>query len=170
MDSCIVFAVRRLRDHARPTSSRVFHLHTPRWALLVPSHSICLGREEVFGSRPVSRILYPDGWWTFIWERRCRRPLASLPGGKERATPRGIHRLPPYLLLLPVGFTVPPSSPKTRCALTAPFHPYPALPGGLLSVALSVGSPRLAVSQHRALWSPDFPPGRLPRVRPSVHP
>jgi len=29
--------------------------------------------------------------------------------------------------------------------------------GGLLSVALSLGSPPLAVSQHRALWSPDFP-------------
>ncbi len=31
----------------------------------------------------------------------------------------------PYLVLLPVGFTVPPPSPGTRCALTAPFHPYP---------------------------------------------
>ncbi len=31
-------------------------------------------------------------------------------------------------------------------------------PSGLLSVALSVGFPRLAVSQHHALRSPDFPP------------
>ena len=30
--------------------------------------------------------------------------------------------------------------------------------GNLLSVALAVGLPRLAVSQHRALWSADFPP------------
>ena len=29
--------------------------------------------------------------------------------------------------------------------------------GGLLSVALSIGSPRLGVTQHHALWSPDFP-------------
>jgi len=29
--------------------------------------------------------------------------------------------------------------------------------GGLLSAALSVGSPRLDVIQHPALWSPDFP-------------
>src|ERR1700728_1646551 len=29
--------------------------------------------------------------------------------------------------------------------------------GGFLSVALSCGSPRLAVSQHPALWSPDLP-------------
>ena len=34
--------------------------------------------------------------------------------------------------------------------------------GGLLSVALSMGSPPLAVSQHPALRSPDFPPARLP--------
>src|SRR6476469_3951822 len=29
--------------------------------------------------------------------------------------------------------------------------------GGLLSVALSRGSPRVAVGNHPALWSPDFP-------------
>ena len=29
--------------------------------------------------------------------------------------------------------------------------------GGLFSVALSRGSPRVAVSHHPALWSPDFP-------------
>ena len=32
-----------------------------------------------------------------------------------------------------------------------------ATPGGLLSVALSFALPRLAVSQHPALWSSDFP-------------
>jgi len=32
--------------------------------------------------------------------------------------------LPAYLVLLPVGFAVPFVSPRTRCALTAPFHPY----------------------------------------------
>jgi len=36
--------------------------------------------------------------------------------------------------------------------------PLPARAGGLFSVALSRESPRLAVSQHPALWSPDFPP------------
>ena len=51
--------------------------------------------------------------------------------------------------------------PARWCALTAPFHPClcghePAI-GGLFSVALSCGSPRLAVSQHPALWSPDLP-------------
>jgi len=57
--------------------------------------------------------------------------------------------------------------PRTRCALTAPFHPYHAplaRPfGGLFSVALSVGSRRPGVTWHSALWSPDFPPRRKRR-------
>jgi len=39
--------------------------------------------------------------------------------------------------------------------------PLPAFAGGLFSVALSRELPRLAVSQHPALWSPDFPPARF---------
>lgn len=44
--------------------------------------------------------------------------------------------------------------------------------GGLFSVALSRGSPRVGVTHHRALWSPDVPRHRLPgdaTVRPT-HP
>jgi len=33
---------------------------------------------------------------------------------------------PPYLVLLRAGFCLPPVLPRARCALTAPFHPYPA--------------------------------------------
>jgi hypothetical protein len=35
-----------------------------------------------------------------------------------------------YSVLLPVGFAMPFPLPETRCALTAPFHPYPAFAGG----------------------------------------
>ena len=45
----------------------------------------------------------------------------------ERSTRESKRRGPrlfPYLSLLRVGFALPPSSPKARCALTAPFHPY----------------------------------------------
>src|ERR1043165_3767246 len=34
-------------------------------------------------------------------------------------------RCRPYSVLLPVGFALPPPLPAARCALTAPFHPYP---------------------------------------------
>ena len=56
-----------------------------------------------------------------------------------------------------MGFTLPSLLPVTRCALTAPFHPYLAMRGGIFSVALSVGSPLPRVTRHTALWSSDFP-------------
>src|SRR5271167_821751 len=34
-----------------------------------------------------------------------------------------------YLVLLPVGFSLPPPLLAARCALTAPFHPYLACAG-----------------------------------------
>ena len=51
--------------------------------------------------------------------------------------------------------------PPTRCALTAPFHPYRPLPcgrglGGLLSVALSVGSRPPGVTWRLALGARTF--------------
>ena len=40
-------------------------------------------------------------------------------------------------------------------------------PGGLFSVALSLGLPPLDVIQHPALWSPDFPPLAVRQERSS---
>ncbi|CAD5942884.1 protein of unknown function [Streptomyces sp. KY75] len=48
--------------------------------------------------------------------------------------------------------------------------PGTEVPGGLFSVALSRGSPRVAVSHHPALWSPDVPREESRRIltRPSA--
>ncbi len=78
--------------------------------------------------RPVSRVLYPP-WLRRAMAIHLGRPLPDAsrdrpgrrrgkPAWRRKATP--CH---PYLVLLPVGFTVPFPSPGTRCALTAPFHP-----------------------------------------------
>lgn len=79
-----------------------------------------------------------------------------------------------YSILLQMGFTMRSMSPLTRCALTAPFHAYPDIPGAIFSVALSLGSPPLDVIQHPVLWSPDFPPNpvwirRLPPPLGTAH-
>src|SRR5687767_8763503 len=70
----------------------------------------------------------------------------------------------PYLALLQAGFTEPPSvatgavrSYRTISPLPA-AHPKVCCLGGLLSVALSVGSRPPGVTWRLALWSPDFPP------------
>jgi hypothetical protein len=69
-------------------------------------------------------------------------PLFDLaPGGVYRA-----DRVTPVAgALLPHRFTLTCAQPGGRAI------------GGLFSVALSCRSPRLAVSQHPALWSPDLP-------------
>jgi|GEM_PF-1587190 hypothetical protein len=94
--------------------------------------------EDKNARRRVSRVLsrrgeavhgYVRRWRPFIWDARRRAPLATDPGGGAEARlvrSRGPATRPtrrPYLVLLPVGFAVPPPLPATRCALTAPFHP-----------------------------------------------
>ena len=52
----------------------------------------------------------------------------AITGGIQRPTRRlrtGSPITPPYLALLRAGFCLPPVLPRARCALTAPFHPYP---------------------------------------------
>ena len=87
--------------------------------------------------------------------------------------------IPPYLVLLRVGFTLPPALPPKRCALTAPFHPYPgADAASCFRVALGRKGRGVAeavsflwhwpsmgfeahvpdVIRHTALRSSDFPP------------
>ena len=50
----------------------------------------------------------------------CHAPQTAHPVLNRRGP-----RLGPYLAFLPAGFTVRGLSPGPRCALTAPFHPYP---------------------------------------------
>ncbi len=52
---------------------------------------------------------------------------SNLPGDRAGHT-FGTNPLPPYLVLLRVGFALPLSLPIARCALTAPFHPYLLFP------------------------------------------
>jgi len=70
--------------------------------------------------------------------------------------------LPPYLVLLRVGFAVPSSVATDAVRSYRTLSPLPATLacrlGGLLSVALSVGSRLPGVTWHSAQWSPDFPP------------
>ncbi len=123
------------------------------------------------GSRPISRVLsraiIPLG-------PASPRTSSGLPGGAHRPALRPLTAelcwaLPPYLALLQVGFAVPSLLPRPRCALTAPFHPCRPVTGlgGLLSVALSVGSRPPGVTWHPVCRSPDFPPPRTQHARSS---
>ena len=129
-------------------------------------------------SRPVRRILCGASldvpWWPSLSAGGCPPALAAYPGVSADGPPS------PCLALLPVGFAEPPGSPRTLVRSYRTVSPLPVRRvvaiGGLFSVALSCGSPRLGVTQHRALRSPDVPrtgragsrpPGRL-ATTPSV--
>src|SRR5436190_6887120 len=79
-------------------------------------------------SRPVSRVLSGVASATAIHLGRRSLGASSNQPGRE-AWKRTLWReLPrphahPYLVLLRVGFALPPPLPEARCALTAPFHP-----------------------------------------------
>jgi len=64
-----------------------------------------------------------------------------------------------FLTLLRVGFTEPPQSPAMLVVSYTTVSPLPqdGSRGGLFSVALSRGSPRVGVTDHPALRSPDLP-------------
>ncbi len=120
-------------------------------------------RREKRRSQPVSRILFPSTRGALRratlsdndhssrpviahWLRRptrwlrTGRPTNACASGRRLATPAA----PPYLVLLRAGFCLPPTLPPARCALTAPFHPYPStrrlralrVEGGIFSVPL----------------------------------
>ena len=96
------------------------------------------------------------------------RQRENPPAGPISEEKRPAYR--PYSVLLPVGFTLPPPLPGARCALTAPFHPYPLrTKGGLLSVALSLESPPPGVTRHRVSVEPGLssPRARRHERRPS---
>jgi len=86
------------------------------------------------------------------------------------------HRLPDASSDLPEGSDGPPSNaflfglaPGGVCRAfdvtieaVSPYLAFSPLPflkrnGGIFSVALSLGSPPLRVTEHHALWSSDFP-------------
>src|SRR4026209_1745812 len=80
-----------------------------------------------------------------------------------RASPALASRIALLFGLAPGGVYRADLVAQAAVELVPPRFPLPARGGGgLLSVALSMGSPPLAVSQHPALRSPDFPPARSP--------
>ena len=93
-----------------------------------------------------------------IWDCGCPQPHAANPGlVRRRANAGPPKRTRPLFGLAPGGVWPAGMSPHRWCALTAPFHPCPPHGGRYVSVPLSVGSPRLGVTQRPALWSSDFP-------------
>jgi hypothetical protein len=113
--------------------------------------------------RPVSRVLSPP--LPAGDDHSSRAPVARRLARPTRATARK-HACPanrtcrPYLVLLRVGFAMPPLLPGARCALTAPFHPY-RWAEARRRFAFCCTVPGVAPAGRYPAplfpWSPDFP-------------
>lgn len=141
----------------------------------------CGGAEPTDGSRSNARTAckpdsVPGGGhrrWTAIHLRRLSPDACCcLPGSPEPKPLRGHAARDPYSALLPVGLAMPVRLPGPRWALTPPFHPCPEFPGGLFSVALSLGLPRPGVTRHRCFVESGLSSdgGFINHQRPSSHP
>src|SRR6185312_2974927 len=107
---------------------------------------------------------------------RLARPTRTARAGDGPTLAQAEARRP-YLVLLQAGLTMPSLSPGTRCALTAPFHPYPPTPRRRRAVCFLWRYPwaraRRALPAALSPWSPDFPRSRFAeawrrRDRPAV--
>ncbi len=89
----------------------------------------------------------------------CGLPASSGGAALKRSRSRRGRNHGSLLTLLRVGFTEPPQSPAALVVSYTTVSPLPPgqAGGGLFSVALSRGSPRVGVTDHPALRSPDLP-------------
>ena len=95
-------------------------------------------------SGPVSRILSaPRDGATISLDAASLRRSSSQPGSTN-----GPGDPSPLFGLAPGGVCTAALLPGRRCALTAPFQPYPSEDRRYVSVALSVGSRRPGVTWH----------------------
>jgi len=116
-------------------------------------------RGEICARRPVSRVLSHGYPWRrpFIWDVRYRTPHATDPGdyAKARLVPaKRPKTVAPIWSCSRWGLPC-----RSRCRVRGALLPHPftltaADSGGLLSVALSLGSPPPDVIRHRASVEP----------------
>ena len=148
------------------------------------------GRYDHWNTAWSDPMPWPHGTWRYRWRdepaykpdsvhRRLtatesaiihlRLPLPTawcgLPAGDERAAHLRSGPEGPPLGLAPGGvYLAAMVTHRAGGLLHHRFTLTSVSRGGLLSVALSRGSPRVGVTHHLALWSPDFPRFQSPET------
>ncbi len=146
----------RCESHLERAVSRVlFRLPVAR----KPARIIHLGAALLRRSSTLTRTLAPTSRPVLRAGHPRQRPYSSLL--REGLAPPPVTRLSrvgsyPTISTLPVPLPRPPLAGGASTAI-----------GGVVSVALSLESPRVAVNDLPALWSPDFPPANVAARRRS---
>ncbi len=127
----VLHPVFRKNPCKNPTPPRRKKLHKKRW----PRNRFCgAGASSSQTARKPNSVLDDHSSRRHITEP-LQQPTRRfwLPEGSLRLRASGRYascrlersdRIPAYLVLLRVGFTLPRPLLPARCALTAPFHPY----------------------------------------------
>ena len=126
----------------------------------------------VRAGRLIRRVLFTGrlrdtGWTAISLGAASPQPSSGLPGNGTGSP------IVPCLALLRTRFTEPTASPRPLVGSYPTVSPLPpaCAGGGLLSVALSRGLPRVGVTHRPALRSPDVPRHPITRMtRPSCRP
>ncbi len=128
---------------------------TLRLTLMMLRRTWCKGREIERAYKPGSVPF--DTVTTIPLRRMSPSACSDLPESWREPRPLQCSTLP-YLVLLQVGFTLPPTlvGAVRSYRTISPLPAHEAL-GGIFSVALSVDSRPPGVTWHFALRSPDFP-------------
>src|SRR5512138_908430 len=102
--------------------------------------------------QPISRVLFPKPVTRLRAMAIHLGPPLPTASSSQPGSTDGSPLTLPYSALLLVGFTWHPTSPPNPVSSYLTLSPLPACSraeaGGLLSVALSLGSPPLDVIQH----------------------
>ena len=102
--------------------SKMTIFDSPKW----------LCKKSSITSRPVSRVLYGcascpvqrDGHSSETHIATCLMQSTRVIEPKHSMAQLALAIGHPYLILLPMGFSMPDLLPDLRWALTPPFHPY----------------------------------------------
>jgi hypothetical protein len=156
------------RQRGKPQSSDLFCLRT----ISAPTNDERMRSLVSPNARgPVSRVL--SSALLRLCGHSSRRQVTLPLKQPTRATSRNRPICRPYSVLHPVGFSVPVTLPPPRCALAAPFRPYP--PKGRRYPFCGTFPESSRRPTRRALpgtvvpWSPDFPrPACAGRGRPAL--
>jgi hypothetical protein len=158
-----------------------------RWPLLKPAERVvpAIKCQPTYKPGSVWRVAPPRR--PFVWDAACAAPQATNPGGGRdcawtaRSTRKSARApetsVPPLFGLAPGGVCRAASVAGGAVRSYRTVSPLPLWAcrrGGLISVALSLGSPPAAVSRHRQSLEPGlssttrlWPQSRFARQRPS---
>ena len=168
-------AIYRARPNGRcECINRVLGLFTTvsRWFCGRADH-LKARRKRQTACKPGSVPARDGEGWPFIWDARCRTPRATDPDGGAETRPARAEGLPSLLGLAPGGVCHAAAVAGGAVRSYRTISPLPPSArrrdgvGGLLSVALSLGSPPPGVTRHRVSVEPGL---SSPACAKSGHP